>query len=173
MRRTTLQISDNNSLILGKTILENLPGHIKSLKDYTEIWGVLPSTKLLAALVRAGIITEVSRKGEAHVIVNGDDYMTARTFNLNFSYPVPSKIFVYGRDQHFNAAESNEYIISFNAWVRGTEKRVKKGRILFYQPESTPEGYWTVGLPIEFRRQINLLSEKVVQEFLASLLKIR
>lgn len=144
MQKTSLRIINNN-LILGGKILEALPTHIKTLKEYTEEWGVPPRVKILAALVRAGAIAEETREEEAHVIVNGDDFMTSRSFDLNLGFPVPSKIFLYGRDQNFSAAEGNGDIISFSAWVRGTEKRLKNGRILFYQPSITPEGYWAIG----------------------------
>lgn len=172
MRKTTLRIINNN-LVLGKTVIERVPERIVSLEDYTELWGVLPSTKLLSALVRSRIIVEEGRTAQAQVIVNGDNHLTNCTFVMDFGFPVPPRIFLYGRDQVFNAAERNEHIISFNRWVRGTEKRIKNGRILFYQPESTPVGYWAVGLSIEFRRQTDFFNQKVVKEFLASLLKIK
>lgn len=172
MRKTTLRIYNNN-LILGKTVLESVPSWISTLKDYAEIWGVLPITKLLSALARAGTITEESRREQARVIVNGDNYLTPCTYVMDFGFPVPPRIFLYGRDQIFNAAERNEHIISFNRWVRGTEKRIKVGRILFYEPDTCPDGFWAVGLPIEFRRKNNFTNQMVVKQFLTQLLKFR
>lgn len=172
MRKTTLRITNNN-LILGKTVLESLSDRISTLKDYVEEWGVPPSTKLLAALVRAGIITEQSRSEQSQVIVNGDNYLTSSTYVMDFGFPVPPRIFLYGRDQIFEAVERNEHIICVNRWVRGTEKRIKVGRILFYEPESCPEGYWAVGLPIEFRRKNNFTGQLVVKQFLTQLLRFK
>lgn len=172
MRKTSLRI-DDNKLILGKRILETLPSRINTLKEYIEEWGVLPKTQTLAALVRSVAIAEESRQGQAHIIVNGDDFMPTRSFDLNFGFSVPPRIFLYGRNQIFEAAERNEHIICFNRWVRGTEKRIKVGRIIFYEPSCCPDGYWAVGLPIEFRKKNNLINELVVKQFLKQLLKFK
>ncbi|ABO49394.1 hypothetical protein Dred_0856 [Desulforamulus reducens MI-1] len=171
MRKTTLRIESNN-LILGKTVLESVPDRINTLKDYAEVWGVLPGTKLLVALVRAGIITEANRNGQAHVIVNSDAYMYSSSFELNLGFAIPPKIFLYGRECVYNAAESNESNIFLSSWVKGIEKRIKNGRILFYKPANTPEGYLAIGLPIEFRKQNPFYHQKDVEDFLSKLLKI-
>ncbi|AEG58988.1 hypothetical protein [Desulforamulus ruminis] len=170
MRKTSLRI-EGNRLILGKKTVDNLPPWINTLKEYTENWGIPPKAQLLSALVRAGAIIEEPRQAQtqALVIVNGDDFMTSMSFNLDIGYPTPSKIFLYGRNR---IAVGNDERISFSSWIRGTEKRIKKGRVIFYSPSITPEGHWAIGLPREFRERKNLYSLEDVKIFLLNLLKI-